>query len=447
MVVISETPITHPRRFLTTLTEETPMAIELNQIWEFPIKEFHPLPRAKLGVGAHDMIGVEAKELGFRRALLVTTGLRGSGIIEELIGKIEYQGVEVVLYDKVESNPKDYNVMDGAALYQKEKCDSVISVGGGSSHDAAKGIRVVVAHDGRNINEFEGFSKSTNKQNPPHIAVSTTAGTGSETSWAYVITDTSDMEKPHKWLAFDEASTPTLALDDPLLYYTCPQQWTAFCGFDVLAHGAEPYVSRLDFAPSLGNAIYSIGLVSKHLREAVYDPGNLKAREGMMNAQYIATQAFNSGGLGVIHSISHAISAFYDSAHGLNNAIALPRVWEYNLPSRYERYAEIAVAMGVDTKNMTTVQAADAAVEAAIRLAKDVGIPDNFGSIRSATYDKNRMNTGKYAGKGDVIKGDEKSVLKISEHIQEDWCTPGNPREVTVESMIPVVSHAINESY
>ena len=110
------------------------MVIELNQIWEFPIKEFHPLPRAKLGVGAHDMIGVEAKELGFKRSLLVTTGLRGSGIIEELIGKIEYQGVEVVLYDKVESNPKDYNVMDGAALYQKEKCDSVISVGGGSSH-------------------------------------------------------------------------------------------------------------------------------------------------------------------------------------------------------------------------------------------------------------------------------------------------------------------------
>lgn len=82
-----------------------------------------------------------------------------------------------MLYDKVESNPKDYNVMEAAALYQKEKCDSIISVGGGSSHDAAKGARVVVAHDGRNINEFEGFAKSTNKENPPHIAVSTTAGT------------------------------------------------------------------------------------------------------------------------------------------------------------------------------------------------------------------------------------------------------------------------------
>ncbi|AUN41659.1 NDMA-dependent methanol dehydrogenase [Tsukamurella tyrosinosolvens] len=423
------------------------MAIELNQIWDFPIKEFHPFPRALMGVGAHDIIGVEAKNLGFKRALLVTTGLRGSGIIEELIGKIEYQGVEVVLFDKVESNPKDYNVMEAAAMYEKEKCDSIISVGGGSSHDAAKGARVVIAHDGRNINEFEGFAKSTNKKNPPHIAVSTTAGTGSETSWAYVITDTSDMDKPHKWVAFDEASIVTLAIDDPLLYYSCPQHFTAYCGFDVLAHGSEPYVSRLDFAPSLGNALYSIELVAKNLREATFEPRNLKAREGMMNAQYISAQAFNSGGLGIVHSISHAVSAFFDSHHGLNNAIALPRVWEYNLPSRYERYAEIAVAMGVDTRNMTTVQAADAAVEAAIRLAKDVGIPDNFGQIRTDSYDKNQMNSGKYAGRGEVIKGDEKSVLAISEHIQDDWCTPGNPREVTVSSMIPVVDHCINGTY
>ena len=357
------------------------MAIELNQIWDFPIKEFHPFPRALMGVGAHDIIGVEAKNLGFKRTLLMTTGLRGSGIIEELVGKIEYQGVEVVLYDKVESNPKDYNVMEAAALYQKEKVRlDHLDRRWFEPRRPPRGARVVIAHDGRNINEFEGFAKSTNKENPPHIAVSTTAGTGSETSWAYVITDTSDMNNPHKWVGFDEATIVTLAIDDPLLYYTCPQHFTAYCGFDVLAHGSEPFVSRLDFAPSLGNAIYSVELVAKNLREAVFEPRNLKAREGMMNAQYIAGQAFNSGGLGIVHSISHAVSAFFDSHHGLNNAIALPRVWEYNLPSRYERYAQLAGALGVDTRNLTTVQAADAAVEAAIRLAKDVGIPRQLRS-------------------------------------------------------------------
>lgn len=255
------------------------------------------------------------------------------------------------------------------------------------------------------------------------------------------------MEHPHKWVGFDEATIVTLAIDDPLLYYTCPQHFTAYCGFDVLAHGSEPFVSRLDFAPSLGNALYSVELVAKNLREAVFEPRNLKAREGMMNAQYIAGQAFNSGGLGIVHSISHAVSAFFDSHHGLNNAIALPRVWEYNLPSRYERYAQLATAMGVDTRNMTTVQAADAAVEAAIRLSQDVGIPDNFSAVRTDSYEKNRMNTGKYSGRGEQILGDDKTVLAISEHIQDDWCTPGNPREVTVGSMIPVVGHAINETY
>ncbi|HJC59471.1 MAG TPA: iron-containing alcohol dehydrogenase, partial [Candidatus Dietzia intestinigallinarum] len=211
------------------------MTIELNQIWDMPIKEFHPLPKALLGVGAHDILGVEAKKLGMTRVLIMTTGLRGSGIIEELTGKIEYQGLDVVVFDKIESNPKDYNVMDAAAMYTAEKCDGIISVGGGSSHDAAKGARVVIAHDGRDINEFQGFSKSTNNENPPHIAVSTTAGTGAETSWAYVITDTSDMDNPRKWLAFDDACTVSLALDDPLLYYSCPQHFTAYCGFDVLA--------------------------------------------------------------------------------------------------------------------------------------------------------------------------------------------------------------------
>ncbi|WOC11091.1 NDMA-dependent methanol dehydrogenase [Gordonia sp. MP11Mi] len=423
------------------------MAIELNQIWDFPIKEFHPFPKAKLGVGAHDMLGVEAKELGMTRVLLMTTGLRGSGIIEELTGKIEYQGVDVVLFDEVESNPKDFNTMDAAARYQSEKCDGIISVGGGSSHDAAKGARMVIAHDGRNINEFEGFSKATNKENPKHIAVSTTAGTGSETSWAYVITDTSDMDNPHKWVAFDDSCLVDLAMDDPLLYYSCPEHFTAFCGFDVLAHASEPFVSRLDFEPSLGNAKYSIELIRDHLRTAVYDPKNLAARSGMMHAQYIAAQAFNSGGLGMIHSLSHAFSAFYDSHHGLNNAIALPRVWEYNLPARYERYAEIASLLGVDTRNMTTVQAADAAVEEAIRLSKDVGIPDNFGSLTTSSYDKNRMNTGKYEGRGDGVDTSDAQVRAIAEHMMGDWCTPANPRESTVESLIPMVRHAFTGSY
>jgi methanol:N,N-dimethyl-4-nitrosoaniline oxidoreductase len=415
--------------------------MEVQRLWQFPIKEFHNVPRGLLGPGSYELVGVEAKNLGFKKSLLMTSGLRGTGIIDDIVGKVKYAGIDVVVYDKVESNPKDYNVMDAYQLYADEKCDSFISVGGGSTHDACKGARIVAAHDGRNVNEFEGFNKSENPVNPPHIAISTTAGTGSETSWAYVITDTSDRDNPHKYVAFDDRSIASLAICDPVLYYELPQDYTAFCGFDVLAHASEPYVSRLDFAPSLGSALKAIELTATWLRQAVAEPTNYEARTGMMYAQYIAAQAFNSGGLGIIHSISHAVSAFYDSHHGLNNAVALPRVWDFNLPARYERFADIAVAMGVDTHGMTKVQASEAALDAAIRLYKDVNIPENFTSVE--TYTKNRMGTGIYEGKGKRIKGDDADVERVAKHVMGDACTPGNPQECTVENLKPVVKEAM----
>ncbi len=418
--------------------------MDTGRLSDFPIKEFHPINRALMGPGAYELIGVEAKKLGFKRTLLMTSGLKGTGIIDDIVGKVKYQGVDVVVYDKVESNPKDYNVMDAYKLYTDEKCDSFISVGGGSSHDATKAARIVVAHDGRNINEFEGFNKSENPVNPPHIAVSTTAGTGSETSWAYVITDTTSEDAPHKYVGFDDTSVTSLAILDPVLYYDLPERFTAQCGFDVLAHASEPYVSRIGMTPSLGPAIQAVKLTAQHLRTATYEPRNYEARTGMMYAQYIAAQAFNSGGLGIIHSISHAVSAFYDSHHGLNNAIALPRVWEFNLPTNYERFADIAVAMGVDTKNMTKVQAAEAALEEAIRLLKDVGIPDNFAAVNKNTYPKNIMGEGVYKDAGTQIENTQQNVDRITTHVLGDACTPGNPRECYFESVQPVVQECIS---
>ncbi len=412
----------------------------------FPIKEFHPFPRAMLGPGAFEMVGPEAIKMGFKKPLVMTSGLRGSGLVEQLMGSLKYHGIEAVLYDQVESNPKDYNVMDSVAMYQEKKCDSFISIGGGSSHDACKGARISVAHDGRNVNDFEGFNKSENPKNPPHIAISTTAGTGSETSWAYVITDTTtDPKNPHKYVAFDDAAIATLAIDDPTVYYTCPVDYTAQCGFDVLAHACEPYVSRLNFEPSLGNAIRAIKLTAENLRQATWNGNDLAGREGMMYAQYIAAQAFNSGGLGIIHSTSHAISAFYDTHHGLNNAIALPRVWAFNMPTHYKRFAEIAEAMGVDTHGMTDVQGAEAALAAGIRLLRDVGIPERFVDVTQDSYSKNRLGQGptEYYKNAPVIKGDKADVDRITNHVLGDACTPGNAKECTFETVRPVIEHCM----
>ena len=413
----------------------------------FPLKEFHPVPRALLGPGSHEMIGPEALKMGVHRPLVMTSGLRGTDIVHKIFESLKYHGLEPVLYDKVESNPKDYNVMDSVALYQEHNCDGFVSIGGGSSHDACKGARISLAHDGRNVNEFEGFNQSENAQNPPHIAVSTTAGTGSETSWAYVITDTTtDPANPHKYVAFDDHSVTTLAVDDPVLYYDLPTHFTAQCGFDVLAHSSEPYVARLEFTPSMGQARHATELVGEHLRTATWNGQNLQAREGMMYAQYIAAQAFNSGGLGVVHSISHATSAFYDTHHGLNNAVALPRVWAWNLPVAYKRYAQLAEALGVDTRGMTDVQAADAAVAAAIRLLRDLGIPEKLTDITQDTHDKNRLGQGPTAfyQKRSTIKGDKEDVDRVAKHVLGDACTPGNPKETTFETVRPVVEHTFN---
>jgi len=412
----------------------------------FPVKEFHPLPRALLGPGSREMIGSEARKLGFRRTLVITTGLRGSDTVREIVEAAKYHGVEAVVYDRVESNPKDYNVMDAVAAYQENKCDSLISIGGGSSHDACKGARVSLAHDGRSVNEFAGFNRSENPKNPPHIAVSTTAGTGSETSWAYVISDTTtDPNNPHKFVAFDDACIATLAIDDPTLYYDCPLDFTAQCGFDVLAHASEPYVSRLNFQPALGSALHAIKLTAQHLRQAVWNGQDLAGREGMMYAQYIAAQAFNSAGLGIIHSISHAVSAYYDTHHGLNNAIALPRVWAFNMPTSFRRFADIATAMGVDTHGLTDIQAAEAALAAAIRLLRDVGIPEKFVDVTQGTYAKNRLGRGPTAiyEQSPVIKGDGADIDRMTNHVLGDLCTPANAKECTWDTVRPVMEHCM----
>jgi methanol:N,N-dimethyl-4-nitrosoaniline oxidoreductase len=160
----------------------------------------------------------------------------------------------------------------------------------------------------------------------------------------------------------------------------------------------------------------------------------------------MAAQSFNSGGLGIIHAMSHAVSAYYDTHHGLNNAIALPRVWEYNLPTNYKRFRDIARAMGENVDGLTDVAAADRALDAAIRLSKDVGVPANFAS--TPPYTKSRMGVGKYAEwGGEKVVGDERDVDRITKHLLGDGSTPGNAREVTYDAVAPVVSHALTGSY
>ena len=169
-----------------------------------------------------------------------------------------------------------------------------------------------------------------------------------------------------------------------------------------------------------------------NLRQAYANPHNYEAMLNMTWAQYIAAQAFSSSLLGILHSLSHAVCAYYDIHHGLNNGVGISRVWSYNQPAAMDRYADIAGAMGVDTRTMSTVAAADAAIDEVIRLARDVGIPDNFSS--AGPYPKSRMGKGWYEKRPDHVASDDGELQKMAEHMMADLCTPGNPRDLTVEA-------------
>ena len=405
--------------------------MDTSQLFEFPVKEFFKQPRSLLGAGAYENAGPEAAAMGLKHVLFVTTGLRGTGIIDECKKNFENAGVSVTVYDKVESNPKDYNVMDAYKAFSEGECDGFVSIGGGSPHDTTKGARVVAAHDGRNINEFQGLNASEKLDNPAHIAINTTVGTGSETTPAAVITDLSSDKAPHKWVAFDRAMTTTLAINDPVLCMTLPPEFVAYTGFDTIAHGSEAYVGRVQHLSCTPQGLEAVRMAAEHLREATYNPHNFKAMEGMVWAQYLAAQAFSSGLLGILHSLSHAVCAHYDIHHGLNNGIGIARVWTYNQPAAVDKFADIAAAMGEDTKGLTPVQAADRAIEAVIRLARDCGIPENFSQV--AEYPKSRMGQGWYEGRPTAaLQSEDEELQKMAEHMMEDLCTPGNPRDLTV---------------
>lgn len=374
-----------------------------------------PMPRALIGAGLFDRLGVEAKEMGFTRALLVSTGLRGTGIVDEAERLLRAAGVEPVVYAGVESNPKDTQVMEIATLYAKERCDGYVSVGGGSSHDATKGARFVGAHDGRSINEFRQH-QAQRVPTPPHIAVNTTAGTGAETTRMAVITDTTSDDAPIKWALRSHAIVPALAINDPLLYMTMPGDLTAFCAYDVLAHASETVFSPHANPHSIALGGEAIRLVAEHLREAVANPRNFHARERMMWAQYIAAIAFMSGKLGIIHGISHAVSAFYDTHHGLNCGIILPWAWADAGVVKPAIMAQIAGWMGERTEKISQGEAADRAVEAMIRLLDDLESPTSFVDVEP--YTKSRMGQGIYEEiGGEEIIGDEQDIDRIVKHI------------------------------
>ncbi|MBR9971848.1 L-threonine dehydrogenase [Magnetospirillum sulfuroxidans] len=330
-----------------------------------------------MGAGCLDDAIARIKTYGFSRALIVTdVPLVKLGMAGKVADLLAAQGIAAAVFDGVHPNPTTSNVEAGLALLRANGCDCVISLGGGSPHDCAKGIALCAANGGA-IGDYEGVDKSAKPQ-MPLIAINTTAGTASEMTRFCIITD----ESRHVKMAIvDKHVTPILSVNDPELMLAKPPALTAATGMDALTHAIEAYVSIAATPITDACALKAVGLVSAHLRQAVANGGDLAAREAMAYAQFLAGMAFNNASLGYVHAMAHQLGGFYDLPHGVCNAVLLPHVEEFNAQTSGGRLRDVAAAMGVDVRGMDDTTGAKAAIAAIRALAGDIGIPAGLAQL------------------------------------------------------------------
>ncbi|WP_433887118.1 L-threonine dehydrogenase [Pseudomonas vranovensis] len=320
---------------------------------------------------------------GLRKALIVTdAGLAKAGIAERIAEMLAMRDIDSAIFDGAKPNPSIANVEQGLALLQRERCDCVISLGGGSPHDCAKGI-ALCATNGGHIRDYEGVDQSAKPQ-LPLIAINTTAGTASEMTRFCIITD----EARHVKMAIvDRNVTPLLSVNDPALMVGMPKGLTAATGMDALTHAIEAYVSTAATPITDACAIKAIELISDNLRQAVADGSDLKARENMAYAQFLAGMAFNNASLGYVHAMAHQLGGFYDLPHGVCNAVLLPHVQRFNASVSAARLRDVAKAMGVDVSAMSAEQGSDAALAAIEQLSRAIDIPPGLAVLGAKEAD------------------------------------------------------------
>ena len=336
-----------------------------------------------MGIGCLDEAMDAIGKYGFAKALIVTdSGLAKAGVAAMIAEKLALQDIESVIFDGAKPNPSIANVQAGLVLLQRSGCDFVVSLGGGSPHDCAKGIALCATNGGQ-IGDYEGVDQSPKPQ-LPLIAINTTAGTASEMTRFCIITD----EARHVKMAIvDRNVTPLLSVNDPALMVAMPKSLTAATGMDALTHAIEAYVSTAANPITDACALKAIELISLNLRVAVRDGNDLPARENMAYAQFLAGMAFNNASLGFVHAMAHQLGGFYDLPHGVCNAVLLPHVQSFNAKVCAERLTVVAQALGVDIQGCSPEEGAEAAIAAIRTLAADVEIPAGLRDLGAKLQD------------------------------------------------------------
>ncbi|WP_017688895.1 iron-containing alcohol dehydrogenase [Paenibacillus sp. PAMC 26794] len=350
------------------------------------------------------------EQMGIRKALVVSDRqLITSGVAEQVLSILRKSGLDYVVYDEVQPNPTCQNVHDGLQVFQDHGCDAIISIGGGSPQDAAKGIGIV-ATNGGHIREYEGFHQSKHKS-VPLVAVNTTAGTSSEVTINYVITDE---ERKVKMVMVDRNSLVSLSVNDPELMFSKPASLTAATGMDALTHAVEAMVTPGGFTVTSATAAAAVELIFEYLPRAVRDGSDLEAREHMTYACFLGGIAFNNAGLGYVHAMAHQLGGVYDLPHGVCNAMLLPYVEELNAKHVPGKFRHIAKAIGMDVKGRRDEECSDYVIEAIRQLSKEVGIPEKLSELGVKDPD----------------------VELLADNAMKDACAPGNPYQPSKDEVM-----------
>lgn len=350
-----------------------------------------------------------------KKAFIVTDRpLVEIGTVKKVTDVLDGAGKNYAIYDGVKPNPTVSIVNEAKSLFDREHCDYIIGIGGGSSLDVSKAVSIL-AKNGGDITDYNGLNKSKNP-GVPLIAINTTAGTGSEVTRAYVVTD--EVLKV-KMLMVDANCLSYLAINDPMLMLDMPAFLTASTGMDALTHAIEAFVAKSHFPFTDGIALEAIRLIGRSLAKAVLEGRNIEARTDMCWAEYMAGLAFSNSGLGMVHAMAHQLGGYYNTPHGVANAILLPYVMKFNASACKDRYSQVAQALGIDTSRMTADQGALAAISYIRELSTRIGIP--------------KLNTTFFR---------PSDVVTLSLHALEDTGMPENPREAALVDVQKVYMEA-----
>ena len=369
------------------------------------------------GRGSRNKLGEELRTRGHQKVLIVSDySLMEAKVTEKVIDIVDKAGITYFVYNHVKPNPTVKNVQDGLTLAEINNVDAIVAVGGGSVIDTAKAISIIMTnteHSG--VTSLDGAVETRNK-GLPLFALPTTAGTAAEVTINYVITDETNMKK---MVCVDVHDIPVCAIIDPDLMQSMPQSLASTTGMDALTHAMEGYITKAGWLIPDMFHINAMALIYKNLEKAANEKDDI-AIEKMAYAQYIAGMGFSNVGLGIVHSMAHSLGAFFDTPHGLANSILLPHVMRFNGQVCPDLFRNMGRAFGLNMEGLNDYEVIETIVDAIQELSKSMNIPQRLRDV-----------------------GIPKEMIpQLASQAINDACTPGNPREVTVDDLITIYNQA-----